>query len=108
MTGLMTITLPAHADSSKAEIQPIPLISIQSSLNITLRRGSTNKLNNTLVKTFKVTKCEGKTLSIQVNFTDPISISTLSDSLDIIEVLFKRDPSDLLNIFPLVYQASSF
>ncbi len=64
MTGLMTITLPSHADSSKAKTQPIPLNSIQKSLNINLRLGSTNKLNHTQVKDFKVTKCEGKTLSI--------------------------------------------
>ena len=108
MTGLMTITLPDHVNASQAEIQQIPLSFIESSLNISLRRGSTKILNHTIIKTFKITKFEGRTLLIQLNFTDPLSISALQDFQDLIEVTFKGDPSQLIDKLPLIYQASDF
>ena len=108
MTGLMAITLPDHVNASLAEIQQIPLSSIENSLNVSLRRGSTQKLNHTIIKTFKITKFEGRTLLIQFNFTDPLSISALQDNLDLIEVTFKGDPSELIDQLPLIYQGSDF
>jgi hypothetical protein len=50
---------------------------------------------------------QGKILNIQVNFTDPTSISVVKDLVDSIEVEFKPD-SDLLEMIPEIYLASDF
>ncbi len=107
MTGMMTITLPDHANTSQSSIQPVPLINVTRSLKLSLRRGTTNQVSVTDIKAFNVTMFQGKILNIQVNFTDPTSISVVKDLVDSIEVEFKPD-SDLLEMIPEIYLASDF
>jgi hypothetical protein len=64
MTGMMTITMPEHANTSISSIKPVPLKKVAKSLNVTLRRGTTNIVNTTEIYAFNVTKFEGRTMNI--------------------------------------------
>ena len=52
---------------------------MRKSLNITLRRGTSNHVNLTDIKSINITKFEGRTLNVHMNFSDPTSISVVQD-----------------------------